>query len=574
MLALSDASPRGESMGPKLLQGVRPFTRAGAVRDALAGVTLASMNIPQVMGYTRIAETPVVTGLYTAFLPLLAFTLFGSSRHLVVAADSATAAIFAASLSHMAQPASPQYMALVAVLALMTGALLLLARIFKLGFLADFLARTVLVGFLAGVGLQVGVAMLGDMFGLPVTSRQPLGQLWQIVHGAPHASPATLALAAGVAGTILLGRRLVPKLPIPLFLVLGAIAASAWFGFARMGIATIGPVAGGLPSVSLPRLTWSQAVALLPVAGSCFVMILAQSAATARAFAQRYNERVDENADILGLAAANAVAAVSGAFVVNGSPTQTALAERAGARSQLAQQVFAGVVLIVLLFFTGPLQYLPRCVLAAVVFTIGIGMIDLASLRDIRRESPGEFGLALITALAVVGVGVEQGILLAIGLSLFRHVRHSYEPHTLMLVPDASGRWAPVPAAPGKQTEPGLIIYRFGADLWDANSNRFVDEARALVAKAPTPVRWFIVDAEAITDIDYSAARSIRVLLDEFTAKGVRLLFARVNDGLRADLDRHGVTALVGDAGVFASLHEAAARAGFHADTSIAVRAL
>jgi len=169
-------------------------------------------------------------------------------------------------------------------------------------------------------------------------------------------------------------------------------------------------------------------------------------------FALRYRERVDEDADILGLGAANAAAAVSGTFVVEGSPTQTAIADRAGARSQVTQLVFAGVVLLVLLALTGPLQYLPRCVLAGIVFTIAVGMVDVAGLR---RESPGEFYLAVVTPAAVVAIGVEQGILLAIALSLFRHVRHSYRPHTMMFAPDSSDRWTPVPATPGKETEPG-----------------------------------------------------------------------------------------------------------------------
>jgi len=288
-------------------------------------------------------------------------------------------------------------------------------------------------------------------------------------------------------------------------------------------------------------------------------MIITQSAATARVFAMRYRERVDEDADILGLSAANAAAAVSGTFVVNGSPTQTAMAERAGARSQLAQLVFAGIVLLVLLFLTGPLQYLPRCVLAAIVFTIAIGMIDIKGLRDIRRESPGEFDLAVITAAAVVAVGVEAGILLAIALSLFRHVRHSYRPHTMMLTPDATGRWLPVPVTPGKQTEPGLIVYRFGADLFYANHNRFADEVHALVEHAPTAVRWFIVDAGAITAIDYSAARSIRELLDDLARQRVVMIFGRVSPYLRSDMDRHGITAAIGEARVFPVLHEALA---------------
>ncbi|MGB8526617.1 MAG: SulP family inorganic anion transporter [Rhodoplanes sp.] len=537
--------------------GLRPFRPREAGRDALAGLTLASMNIPQVLGYTRIAGTPVVTGLYTVLLPLVAFAIFGSSRHLVVAADSATAAIFSNALSAMAEPASEKYMALVAMLALLTAMLLIVARIFKLGFLADFLSRTVLIGFLTGVGFQVGIAMLGDMLGVEVSSHRTLIQVQEILWGLPGLHVPTLGLSTLVTGSILLGDRLAPRVPVALVVVVGMIAASAQFRFVEHGIAVIGPVPGGLPSIKLPEVSWSETLALLPVAASCFVMIIAQSAATSRVFAVRHHESVDENADILGLAAANAAAGISGAFVVNGSPTQTAMAESAGARSQLAQLVFAGVVVIVLLFLTGPLQYLPRCVLASIVFTIAVGMIDVKGLRAIRHESPGEFNLAVFTAAGVVAIGVEWGIVMAIALSLIRHVRHSYRPHTAVLVPDATDQWTLTPATPGVQTAPGLIIYRFGADLFYANDNRFVDEVRNLVERAPTPVRWFIVDAGAITDMDYSAAQSIRDLLNELSRQKVGMIFARVSPYLRSDMDRHGITAVIGQTRIFTTLHEA-----------------
>ena len=550
----------------KLFDSLRPFSRKEAVRDALAGVTLAAMNVPQVLGYTRIAQTPVVTGLYTVLLPLVAFTAFGSSRHLVVAADSATAAIFSSSLSQMAAPASDKYMALVGMVALLSAGFLLVARLLKLGFLADFLSRTVLVGFLTGVGIQVGIAMLGDMLGIAVQSRRTLLQAWEVLQELPRSNVPTLSLSALVAACILLGNRFAPRLPVSLIAIVGTIAASAAFGFAERGIAVIGPVPGGLPAIGLPAVTLSEAVALLPVAASCVVMIIAQSAATARAFALRYRERVDENADILGLSAANAAAAVSGTFVVNGSPTQTSMAERAGARSQLAQLVLAGIVLVVLLALTGPLEYLPRCVLAAVVFTIALGMIDATGLRDIRRESPGEFYLAVSTAAVVVAIGVEEGIVLAIVLSLLRHVRHSYRPHTTVLAQETPGRWTLLPVKPGTVTEPGLVIYRFGTDLFYANDHRFIDDVRMLVAHAPTPVRWFIVEAGAITDIDYSAARSICELLDDLRRQNVEMIFARVSPYLRSDMDRHGITAAIGEGRIFTTLHEAmaAARAGAH----------
>jgi MFS superfamily sulfate permease-like transporter len=550
-----EASAQGRATRFNILGGLLPIGPREALRDAFAGVTLASMNIPQVLGYTRIAGTPVVTGLYTVLLPLVAFAVFGSSRHLVVAADSATAAIFSGALSHMAPTGSEKYMALVGMLTLETAGLLLLARIFKAGFLADFLSRTVLVGFLAGVGVQVGVAMLGDMLGVAVASRHTPVQLWEVLRAAPSADGRVAVLSIFVVAVILIARRLAPGFPAPLIIVVGMIAASAWFNLAGRGFAVIGPVPGGLPSLRWPDVSFSETMALIPVAGSCFVMIIAQSAATARVYAVKHKERVDENADILGLSAANAAAALSGAFVVNGSPTQTAMAEGAGARSQAAQLVFAVVVALVLMFLTGFLQHLPRCVLASIVFTIAVGMIDVEGLAAINRESRGEFLLALFAAAAVPVIGVEQGILLAIAASLVRHVRHSYRPFAMVLVPGARERWEPF--APGLTTDPGLVVYRFGADLFYANADRFADQVRALVAHASEPVRWFVVDCAAVFDIDYTAARTFRDLIDELKGEKVGLVLARVNAFLHSDLVRHGVAEAVGEDRIFETLHEA-----------------
>jgi sulfate permease, SulP family len=548
----------------RLFEGARPVGgRREALRDVLAGITLASMNVPQLLGYARIAGMPLVTGLYTALLVPIAFAMFGSSRHLVVAADSGTAAILAASLSRMAEPGSAQYVSFAATTALLTAGMLLLARIFRLGFLADFLSRTVLVGFLTGVGVQVAIAMLGDMLGIAVTARNTILQVWQLAHGLPGFNVPTLMLSALVVAAILGGRWIAPRIPVALVIVVGAIAASRAWGLEALGVATIGPVPGGLPSFGLPFPSWSETLQLLPVAASCFVVIIAQSAATARALATRYQERTDEDADILGLAVANGAAAVSGAFVVNGSPTQTAMADRAGARTQVAQIVFAGCVFIVLLAFTGPLQYLPRCVLAAIVFTIAIGMIDVATLRAMRPESPGEFKLAAITAAAVAIIGVEQGVLLAITLSLLRHVRQSYRPHTAVLQFDPAHGWIAAPATPGLQTAPGLILYRFSADLFYANASRFADEARALVDSAPRPVHWLVIEADAITNLDYTAARVVLVLIEELARQKVAIAFARVSASFRADMDRHGVTAAVGADKLFANRHEALAAANF-----------
>jgi sulfate permease, SulP family len=546
-----------------MFEAARPSGgRWGAVRDAVAGVTLASMNIPQLLGYARIAGMPLIAGLYTALLAPIAFAMFGSSRHLVVAADSGTAAILAGALSHLATPGSPHYQSLAAMTAVLVAGMLLLARIFKLGFLADFLSRTVLVGFLTGVGIQVGIAMLADMAAISVNSRNSVLQVWQIARGVPHSSLPTVAVSVVVVAAILAGRRIAPKIPVSLVLVVGAILACRAWGPAALGLATIGPIQGGLPAFGLTLASWSQTLQLLPVAASCFVVILAQSAATARAVATRYEERLDEDADILGLAVANGAAAVSGAFVVNGSPTQTAMADRAGSRGQLAQIVFAGCVFAVVAVLTSPLQYLPRCVLAAIVFTIAVGMIDVATLRAMRLESPGEFKLAVVTAAAVAIIGVEQGVLLAITLSLLRHVRQSYRPHTAILQFDPVHAWLPGPAVPGHETEPGLILYRFGADLFYANATRFADEARALVEGAPHPVHWLVIEADAITNLDYTAARVVLTLINELAREKTAMAFARVSVSLRSDMDRHGVTAVLGSDRIFDSRHAALVAVG------------
>ncbi|KVC25339.1 transporter [Burkholderia pseudomultivorans] len=561
---MPDSSTR-PSPGIHLLKGILPVRRAAAIRDIFAGFSLASMDIPQVLGYARIAGMPAVTGLYTVFLPLVAFAVFGASRHLVVAADSATATIFASRLSSMAPAGSADYAALAGMVALLTAAMLLLARIFKLGFLADFLSRTVLVGFLAGVGVQVSIAMLGDMLGLavPYPASRSVAQFDYVVTHLAQLHRPTFALAALVVVAILACKRFAPRFPMPMIAVAGSIAASHAFGFSAHGIAVLGPVAGGLPPLRWPSVTWQQFLDLVPVAASCFVMIIAQSAAAARVFAQQYGEDVDTNADILGLAAANAAAAVGGAFVVNGSPTQTAMAEGAGVRSQVGHLAFAAVVAIVLLFLSPMLQYLPHAVLAGIVLTIALGLINVRSLAAIRSESPGEFTLALVTATAVVTVGVEHGILLAVALSLMRHVRHSYQPHTMVLEPAAgNGRWLPVPARPGAMTAPGLIVYRFGSDLFFANDHRFAAEVSELVDAAPEPLRWFIVDAGAITDLDYSAARTLTDLVRGLHARRIGVLFGRVNRYLHADMDRHRITDVVGASCIFPTLHQALEAAG------------
>ncbi|MBS1039241.1 SulP family inorganic anion transporter [Gluconobacter cerinus] len=537
--------------------------------DVLAGLSLAFTNIPQVLGYARIAAMPSVTGLYTVLLPLVGFAAFGSSRHLLVAADSATAAILSGAITAMAAPGSAHYMALVSATALLAGMLLLAARLFRLGFLADFLSRTVLVGFMTGVGVQIAISMFHDMLGIQTTSHNPAMQAVETLTQAAHLNLTSTLTAGATVGGLLLLNRFFPRCPAALLAVVSAILADRTIPFLTRNLPTLGPIQSGLPTFQIPIISWNELLALFPVAASCVFVIITQSAATSRVYATQFDEELNENRDLTGLAAANILAAVSGTFTVNGSPTQTAMAVRAGARSQVAQVVFSLSTLIVLLFLTTPLQYLPQCVLAAIVFTVALGMIEIRALLSIRQESPGEFWLALVTAAVVVGAGVEQGVLTAIALSLFRHVRHSYDPHTAVLQPfTPQGTLEAVPARGGLESEPGLIIFRFCADLFYANSTRFNRDILTLLSDAPHPVRCILIECSPITDIDYSAANDLRLLLATLKQRQVTMIFGRVSQDLRADMNRHHLIAAIGPENIFEELHTALAAARRYTDAT------
>ena len=534
-----------------LFQGILPVDRSKLLSDIVAGVTLATMGIPVVMGYAKIIGTPVITGLYALLLPVLAYAIFGSSRHLVVSADSATAAMVSTALA--AHVGGPRYAALAGLVALVAGGLLLLARVLRLGFLSDFLSRTVLVGFLSGVGAQVALSELHGVLGLENGGEGFWGHLFFTATHLRGIDPASVAIAVCVLGTIVACQRFVPRLPAALFAVAGMTAASAMFHWGTHGVTLVGSVPGGLPNLGMPNVVWHDVSLVLPIAFSCCIVILAQSAATSRAYAFRYGERLSEDTDLVGLAAANLAAGLSGTFVVNGSPTQTAMVDAAGGRSQIAHLSTAATVLVVLLFLTRPLSYLPNAVLASIVLLIGVKLIDLRGMAEIYKKSREEYYVALAVAAIVVVIGVEQGILAAIALSLLDHVQHGYRPPTAIILTDPVEHWRMEPVEAEKMIEPGLVMYWFGADLYYANANYFAEQAWQLIIHSPSAVEWFVVDAGAMAEIDYSAGNTLKELQRECANRGVALVLTRVSESFRADLERQQLTEAIGVHRIFAS---------------------
>jgi SulP family sulfate permease len=531
------------------MQGILPIDRSRLSIDIVAGITLAALAIPEVMGYTTIAGMPVITGLYTILIPTALFALFGSSRHLVVGADSATAAIMAAGLAGLATSASPEYVAYAGILALLAAAFLILARIINLGFIADFLSRTVLIGFLTGVGIQVAVGQIPGMLGIPGGGLGPVQDVITDLQQIGQTNLYTLGVSIGVLVIIVGSRRINKKIPGALIAVVGAIVVSYLADLSSYGVAELGTVPGGLPSIGLPTgvtLNASVLGQLLPVALSLFIVILAQSAATSRAYATRYSETFSENVDLVGLGIANVGAGLSGTFVVNGSPTKTQMVDSAGGRSQLATLTTSVIVLIVLLFLTKPLAYMPEAVLSAVVFMIGIELVDYFGMSKIYAQRKAEFWVALITALVVIFIGVEQGILLAIVLSILFHTRHGYKPKNSVLEVDDSGKEHMVPVSTHSQVIPGLVIYRFNHSLYYANAELFSQEVLDLVNTADPPLTWFCLVATAIDDIDFSAAATLKETFELLKEKGVRLVLVDADDHIRRELDLSELTELFG----------------------------
>jgi high affinity sulfate transporter 1 len=527
------------------MRGLLPIDRSRVPADVLAGLTLAALGIPEVLGYAKIAGMPVVTGLYTMLLPMAVFAVLGSSRHLVVGADSATAVILAAALTGLAVAGSERYVRLAGLAALLAGGMLLLARLARLGFLANFLSRTVLVGFLTGVGIQVAAGQLPDMLGVTATGRSSVTEVLDLVRAFPHVRRSDLAVSIGVIVIVLTARRITRRIPGPLIAVIAAISVSRAVDLAGRGVAVVGAVPRGLPYLGLPALGWHDDAILLGAAASMFVVILAQSAATSRAYAGKYEEPFSEDTDLVGLGAANVAAALSGTFVVNGSPTRTQMVDSAGGRSQLASLTTAVVVLVVLLLLTGPLAYLPDAALAAIVFLIAIELVDIAGMRRILACRRQEFAIALLTTAAVVILGAEEGIVLAVVASVIDHLRHSYHPLSSVLVKSPAGHWRPAPVAPGARTEEGLVVYRFGSSLYYANTSRLTDDVTALSAQG-SPLRWMVLDGAAIGDVDYTAAAVLTRVIEHLRKRHIRIAVSTVLGPVREQLDRYGISAALG----------------------------
>jgi high affinity sulfate transporter 1 len=523
--------------GMSLLTGYRREWLRG---DLVAGVTVTAIAIPESLGYASIAGLPVQTGLYCALLPAILFALVASTRQLVVGADSATAALVAAGTGAVVAAGSAGYAGTVAVLGLLTACVLLLMGVARLGFLADLISQPVLAGFLSGVGVSLVIGKLPGMLGIEA-SGTTWDKLVATVTNLGHANAASAVLSLGVVVTMLVMERVLPRLPAALLAVVAFSVLGVLIGAQGHGVSMVGDVPAGLPSLTFPSFSSDELTRLVGSAAAIAVVILAQSAAVARSFATKNGYRDDTNRDLYALAAANTGSALTGGFAINGSPPRTAAGDGAGSRSQLVNVVMALVIGVVLLFATGLFEYLPSPVLDGVVFAIGVGLVKVAQLRAIKRIRLFEFGAAMLALVVVAFVGVEQGILLAVLVSLVDRLRRQYQPHDQVLVAD--GEVAPrlLDRVPPGTPMDGLLVYRFGTGLFFENAAHFDVRVRELVSSATVPVRAVVLDAAAMDDIDFSGTEVLRRQAEDFAARDIRLFVAELSSDAEGCVRRAGL---------------------------------
>jgi SulP family sulfate permease len=532
--------------------------RGGTLRrDLLAGVTVAALALPASLAYAEIAGLSPVIGLYALLLPAVAYAIFGSSRQLIVGPDGAIAALVGAAVIPLVADQG-QRASLAALLALLVGAAFLGAWAARLGWIADYFSRPVLIGYLHGIAAVLVVGQLGKLLGLSMSAQTSPGQIGEIVRELADLSWTTLAVGLASLTALLLLGWLMPKLPGPLIVVVLAIVASATVGLASMGVTVVGYIPSGLPNLEVPDLRLRYILTLLPPAVGIFIVAFSTGILTARSVAGLHGQHVHANTELASMSAANLAAGFSQGFPVGASGSRTFVNDQMGARTQFAGLFAAAVIALILLFLTGPMQYLPEATLGAVIVGAALGMIDLAAWRGLARISRAEVSIAVITMVGVITVGVLRALLLAVALSIVDAVRRSATPHDAVLGwVERLDRYADVRLHPSAKIVPGVLVYRLDDRLFFANANYVKGRIHEAIAGAPAPVRWLVFDAEALNHIDATGLRMLTELIESLRKESITFVFARLHDHTRKHLEEPGVVDLVGEDHLYPTVHAA-----------------
>jgi sulfate permease, SulP family len=541
---------------PRAFESLHGYQRAWVSGDLVAGLMLLVIAVPEQLATSRLAGMPPITGFYAFVAGTVVFALLGANPQMSVGADSTIAPLFATGVSALALTGSTHYIELVGILAVMVGLMVMLVSILRLGWIADFLSTPIVTGFLSGVAVIIIIHQLPDFLGLPPTTGSNAHRFGYVVTHLGDINGWTLVIGLGVLAVMFICARLSRRIPGGLIGLVGSTALVAALGLQAHGVAVLGTVQSGAPHIGLTGLSWSTLGNLAPLAAVVALVVVTQTAATTRAFADQGGYDADAGRDFLGVGAGSVLAGLVGSFPVDASPPRTGAVATAGGRTQ-AGALGAAFVILLLIPVANVLRDVPLATLSAVLIYVAIRLFKPADLRAIARFDLFEFGLTSVTLLAVVLIGVEQGIGVAVGLAILDRIRLSARPqlHALGRLPGTTS-WAPLSSEPSATELPGVLALLFATPLWYANAVQFRDEVVSAMARKPG-TRILVLDALGMSDVDFTGSRALGHVLDACDRAHVAFAVARSGDHLEDMLQRSGLTQRIGPSHFYPSVNEA-----------------
>jgi SulP family sulfate permease len=545
-------------MWSRLLPGLslfRTYRREWLRSDLFAGLSVCVVMIPSVIAYAGLMGLRPQHGLYAALIPLLLYPFFGSSRQVIVGPDIAISLLIASAISPLANGNPDRAAVLAATLGVLCGIVLVLGAQAKIGAVADFLSKPVLVGYMTGAALILMGSQLDKLFGIRLEHNDFFPRLAELGTKLSKVHGPTLALGTGLLVLIIGLRRFAPKMPPALVVVILATGASFALRLEKYGISVVGSFPHGLPAFAFPTPDWEEVEKLLPAAAGIALLTYTEGILLARAFAAKNGYEVSANRELTALGLVDVGAGLFQGFSVTGSQARTTINDSAGGKTQAASLVAALALVLFLLFLAPLIARLPAVALAAILIYGGFTLVEFDVMARLHRFYPRSSLLAAVTTFGVLAVGVVPGILVGVALSLLGLINRVSHPPDAVLSEVPNQGFHDLGSAQS-QTIPGLIAYRFYAPLLFCNCGYFVERARQIILASPPPVRWFLLDAQAITDIDVTAAEAVHGLHDELRKQGIALKIAHANRPLRAILERTGLAAEIKEQSFFPSVHE------------------
>jgi SulP family sulfate permease len=534
----------------------RNYRSTWLLPDVLAGISVCVVMIPSVIAYAGLMGLPPQHGLYAALIPLVVYAFFGSSRQVIVGPDIAISLLIASAIGPLANGSPAHAAVLAAAVALLSGLLLLLGARAKIGAVADFLSKPVLVGYMTGAALILMASQVNKVFGISLKNNDFFPRLGELALKLNETHLATLAFGLGLLALLIAIKRIAPKSPAALIVCIVAVVAAIAFHLEQYGINTVGRFPSGLPKFSIPHLAWPEIHTLFPAAIGIALLTYTEGILLARAFAAKNGYEVNPNQELAALGLADVSAAFFQGFAITGSQARTTLNDSAGAKTQLASLVAAGTLALSLVFLTPLMAQLPVVALAVILICAGFGLVEFDAMKRIYRYYPKSAMISALTTIGVLAAGVIPGILIGVALSLLGLIDRVSHPHDAVLSSIAGHGFHDLGDLSPTSTIPGLVAYRFYAPLLFPNAAHFVTRVRAIIAASSTPVRWFLLDAQAITDIDVTAAEALHGLYAELRQRGVALKIAHANPPLRKILEKIGFAGEISEESFYPSVHE------------------